>query len=405
MMRRSTCNRRWAALSRLGACAGLIGLSACASQPAARPESATEPQAGAAQSGSPIVVPQAIPRAIAQRQLFATGLLNPRGMQPLPSGALLVAEAGTGLPDDAQSGRLVQLVDLNGDGDVADEGERRPVLDHQPSKNILDIVRRDEVFGMGGIAEGDGTVLVGLAFFGGPSTVFEVSGDSATQWTKTHGNVNDLAYDARRKQWFAVGSTSDEIIRLRKGQGAERVIKLPPLENGQDAVPGYLRYDPLTDKIFVTLFSGSPEGEEGGLGVELQPRAGGIIAVDPDRGTFEWVIRGLSVPTDLEIAPDGTVYVLEFCDSFLDPAGTHEALLQRPNHGGFKRFSGRLLRIDRQQRAVALLAEGLDTPTNLALSGSTLYVAQGMGTPGRPIPGPHGVTPLTGFIESVALAP
>jgi hypothetical protein len=52
---------------------------------------------------------------------------------------------------------------------------------------------------------------------------------------------------------------------------------------------------------------------------------------------------------------------------------------------------------------VAVLAEGLDTPTNLVLSGSTLCVAQGMGTPGRPIPGPQGVTPLTGFIERVAV--
>ena len=234
---------------------------------------------------------------------------------------------------------------------VTDEGERRPVLEHQPSKNILNIVRRDEVFGMGGIAEGDGVVLAGLAFFGGPSTVFAVNGDSATPWTKTHGNVNDLAFDARRKQWFARRQHERRDRAPAAGQGRRaRAQDCRRSRTGRTPCRATSATTRSADKLFVSLFSGSPEGEEGGLGVELQPRAGGIIAVDPDRGTFEWVVSGLSVPTDLEIAPDGTMYVLEFCDAFLDPAATYEALVQRPNHGGFKRFSGRLLRIDRQQR-------------------------------------------------------
>lgn len=351
-------------------------------------------------------MPEQVPVALAERRLVATGLRNPRGLQPLPSGALLVAEAGTGVPGDELSGRLSRFEDRNGDGDYADEGEQHALLEGQPSKNILNIVRRDEVFGMAGMAAGEGVTLAGLAFFGGPSTVFRVDGDAVATWTTTHGNVNDLTFDPVRKQWFAVSSTSDEIVRLAPGAGAQRVLKVPPLANGQDAVPGYLRHDPVSGKLFVSLFTGSPEGEEGGLGVELQPRAGGIIAVDPDSGQFEWVVTGLTVPTDLEIAPDGTIYVLEFCDAFLDPAATHEDLLAKgPNHGGFRHFSGRLLRIDRRTRAVTLIAQGLDTPTNLVLEGPALLVAQGMGTPGRPIPGPDGVRPLTGFIERITLGP
>ena len=118
-------------------------------------------------------------------------------------------------------------------------------------------------------------------------------------------------------------------------------------------------------------------------------------------------MSGLTAPTDLEIGPDGQLYVLEFCDAFLDPLETREQMLAAPSHGGFRRFSGRLLRIDRSTGGVVVVAEGLDAPSNLALIqdeyGNGLLVAQGMGTPGRSIPGPQGVVPLRGFIERISL--
>jgi hypothetical protein len=43
-------------------------------------------------------------------------------------------------------------------------------------------------------------------------------------------------------------------------------------------------------------------------------------------------------------------------------------------------------------------------PTNLTQSDGALLVAEGMGTPGRLIPGAHGrPVALTGFIERIAL--
>jgi hypothetical protein len=215
--------------------------------------------------------------------------------------------------------------------------------------------------------------------------------------------LNDVAYDPTLRQWFAVSSTTDEVVRLHAGGGSERTVKIPPLPSGQDAVPGYLTYDSRGGELLVSLFSGSPEGEEGGTGVELVARAGGIIGVNPATKQFHWVVRGLSVPTDLEIAPDGSIYVLEFCDAFLDPVATRAALFERPSHGGFKRFSGRLLRIDRDRAEVTVVAQGLDAPTNLALGAGALYVAEGMGTPDREIPGPHGQQKLVGFIERISL--
>lgn len=349
---------------------------------------------------SAIDVPEAPEERLLSRVRVASGLANPRGMHVLPDGALLVSEAGTG---QEGSGRLLRLRDRDGDGDFEDDGEREVLLDRQPSRNIVDIVRRDEVFGMAGIAEGDGTVLATLAFFGGPTTIFRVSGDEVTQWGSTHGNLNDIAYDPTRHAWVATASTSDEIVRLREGGGVERLAKLPPLAQGQDAVPGYLRHEPGTGALLVSLFSGSPQGEEGGEGTELVPRAGVIVRVDPDTRGIETVVSGLTAPTGLEIGPAGEIYVLELCRSFLDAAPSIDAMRARPSHGGFEHFSGRLLRVDPRSRSVVVVADRLDTPTNLALAGRYLYVAQGMGTPGRPIPVARGSAPLEGFIERIEI--
>lgn len=389
---------RRAAACALSALLGCAGSSAAG--PAPRPQSQPQPQAT---PGAELTIPETPGVELLPRARVAAGLLNPRGMHRLPSGDLLVAEAGTGRPADGASGRLSRLHDANHDGDYLDAGERVVLLAEQPSRNILDVVRRDEVFGMAGIAEGGGVLLVSLAFFGGPSKLFAVAGDQVTPWGETHGNVNDLAFDPAQGAWFGVASTTDEVIKLQPGGGAARVLKLPPMPSGQDAVPGYLRHDPVSNQLVVSLFTGSPEGEEGGEGTELVPRAGALIAVDVPKRSFRFLVRGLSVPTDFEIAPDGSIYVLEFCDRFLDPIRTPAELDGGPSHGGFERFSGRLLRVERPSGRVTVVARQLDAPTNLTLAGGALYVSEGMGTPGRAIPGPNGPQPLEGFIERIEL--
>lgn len=383
--------------------AGCAGGSAAGPTQTPTPALGSNPDGHPAAQGVELVIPERPEVELLPRVRVAAGLLNPRGMHMLANGDLLVAEAGTGRPADGASGRLSRLRDANGDGDYLDEGERVALLADQPSRNILDVVRRDEVFGMAGIAEGGGVVLVSLAFFGGPSKVFAIAGEQVSPWGGTHGNVNDLAFDPSQGAWFGVASTTDEVIRLQPGSGASRVIKLPPLSSGQDAVPGYLRHDPVSNQLVVSLFSGSPEGEEGGDGTELVPRAGALIAVDVPTRSFRYLVRGLTVPTDFEIAPDGSIYVLEFCDRFLDPVRTPEDMARGPSHGGFARFSGRLLRVERPSGRVTVVADQLDAPTNLALAGDALYVAEGMGTPGRAIPGPNGPQALEGFIERIAL--
>jgi hypothetical protein len=380
--------------ARAGALAAALALGACAgtNQGSEHAE---------ANTGAAVEVPLAPARALRPRVKVASGLANPRGMHLNGDGTLLLSTAGTGEP---ASGALLRLHDNDGDGDYDDEGERTTLLDKQPSRNLFGIVRRDEVFGLAGIAEGAGSVLVSLADFGGPSKIFQVDGPKVTPWGSTHGNINDLAFDVRRGVWVGVSSTTDEIVQIKPGGGADRVVKFPPLASGQDAVPAYLRFDPRSGDVLVTLFSGSPEGEEGGEGTELVPRSASIVRVHAETRKVTPVVTGLTVPSDLEIDEDGSIYVLEFCDSFLDPVERAEDMQGGAMHGGFKRFSGRLLHISRDSGAVQVVADGLDAPTNLTRSGGSLYIAQGMGTPGRLIPGPDGKpVPLTGFIERIAL--
>ncbi len=334
-----------------------------------------------------------------ERERIADGLLNPRGML-LDRDTLMVAMAGRGLEKDQGTGSLVLLRDANGDRSLE---QRQPLLSDLPSRNILHIVRRDEVFGMADIARGGGNTLVSAAFFGGPSQIYRVEDGEVSLWNTVEGNINALTFDEKRGDWIAVSSSSEQVLRIFPDRPAEEILLIPDLPEGQDPVPGYVRYEPRTGKLLVSLFSGSPLGEENGDGTEIVPGAGGIIRVDPEDGTFEWVVAGLTAPTDIALDEQGRIYVLEFCTDFLDPVATRAEMWARPGHGGFKRFSGRLLRIDPGERTVALLADDLDGPTNLHVSGNSLLVAQGMGTPGRMIPGPDGNVRLTGFIERLEL--
>ncbi|HET8939313.1 MAG TPA: hypothetical protein VFN67_37970 [Polyangiales bacterium] len=381
---------------------GFAAIAACGQAGQQSPADARSAQLSAA-----VDVPASLPVSLLPRERVADKLANPRGLFMRADGTLLVSIAGTGDPANPMSGGIMRLRDTNGDGDMDDEGERSWLLEQQLSRNIFDLVRRDEVFGMAGMSQGGqggNDLLVSLAFFGGPSKIFRVDGDKVSPWGETHGNVNDLDYDSRRNAWVAVASTTDEMIELLPGGKSQRVAKFAPLKSGQDAVPSNLHFDAQSGDVLVTLFSGSPEGEEGGEGVELIPRAASIVSVHAETHEYKPVVTGLTVPTDLEIGPDGSIYVLEFCDAFLEPVSSREQMFGATLHGGFKRFSGRLLRVNRATHEVSVVAQGLDAPTNMTLANGYLYVAEGMGTPGRSIPGPDGkAIELQGFVERIKL--
>jgi len=358
------------------------------------------PLAAAHDRSTAIRIPATPVEALLPRARIATDLANPRGLLALADGTLMVALAGEGLENDPGTGSLTLLHDKTGDGIYE---TRADILNKLPSKNILELVRRDEVFGMADIAYGNNITLVSAAFFGGPSQIYEVSNTQATPWATVNGNINDLAYSEKENAWFAVSSSSEQLLQVSKNADAVEILEIPDLPEGQDPVPGYIQYEPTTGDVLVSLFSGSPLGEEGGDGTEIVKAAGGIIRVNTSDASFEWVVSGLTAPTDIALDSQGRLYILEFCSDFLDPVTTRQEMRSATTHGGFKRFSGRLMRVDLQSAKVELLADGLDGPTNLYLTADAIYVAQGMGTPGRPIPRGTAEIPLTGFIEKLTL--
>lgn len=348
-----------------------------------------------------IAIPAEIPLVALDRHKVAENLENPRGLLLIDDQTLMVALAGQGQERDKGTSSIALLRDATGDGVFETRNE---ILGNRPSKNIIELVRRDEVFGMADIATGNNTVLATAAFFGGPSQIFEVSDGTASLWSTVKGNINDITYSEQSHSWIAVSSSSEQLLRVGPDGFVKEILKIPDLPQGQDPVPGYVHYEPSTGSVLVSLFSGSPLGEEGGDGTEILHGAGGIIRVDTSDGSFEWVVSNLTAPTDIALDGQGRLYVLEFCSDFLDPVTSRDAMWEGSSHGGFKRFSGRLLRIDLLSGHTEVLATQLDGPTNLHLTAGAVFVSQGMGTPGREIPTGGGTVQLDGFIEKFALS-
>lgn len=337
-----------------------------------------------------------------QRTTVARGLHNPRGLVRDGDGVVL-AEAGTGDAKQPLTGRLLRLADRDGDRAYLEPDERRVLLDQQLSVNILNrlAMNRDEVFGLADVARGDGMTLVSAVDIMRGSTLYRVDGDGrVSPWGTTPGNANSLAFDPRRKRWYAVQSFENTVVEVGPQGRTRTVARLPPLERGQDAVPAAIVHEPATGALLVALFSGQIGGDTGGSGVDFVKGAGQIVRLDPDSGKTTVVVAGLTTPVDLAVGADGAIYVLEFCSSFLDPLKTAPSPDGAPSHGGFARYSGRLLRVDLGRREAVVLAQEIDLPTNVELEpGGSLLVSIGQGTPGRLIPGPRGPEPLEGRVE------
>ncbi|HEY2732796.1 MAG TPA: hypothetical protein VGI70_02375, partial [Polyangiales bacterium] len=98
-----------------------LALFACAASP---PLAASAPGT----RDVPIEVSQGPLVAELPRVKVATGLPNPRGLHVNADGSLFVAVAGTGDPNDPNTGGLWQLQDKNHDGDFDDADERSVLL-------------------------------------------------------------------------------------------------------------------------------------------------------------------------------------------------------------------------------------------------------------------------------------
>lgn len=332
--------------------------------------------------------------------LIAEGLLNPRGMCLQADGSLLLAEAGSGMTEHLFSGRISRFA----------PDARHPAM-YLPRETLTQGFRamnmqarmlRDEIMGLSDIACGGGRCLASQTDYVGGSRLLDLQHNPPEPVFHSRGNLNALCYHPTRRSWLAVKPDTNQLVEFCDGQEEQVLVQLPVLDQGQEAVPVTLVYEAQTDAVLISLFSGELHGDPARKGIDFANKAGRVIRVHPDSGQIEVVIRGLQLPTGLALGPEGELLVLELCSHVQQPLPLDwsGAVL----HGGFTRFSGRLLRCNLHSGDVAVLARGLDTPSNLCRVPGAVLVSEGMGLTGRQVPGPEdGSVALGGRLRRVQL--
>jgi DNA-binding beta-propeller fold protein YncE len=357
----------------------------------------------------------------------ASNLNNPRGVAIMPSGDMLVVEAGTGrdTPEEITgSGRILQLIDGNNDGDFDDPSdERRVRLDNQPSFNSLRIYQtgHDEPFGLSDILlMPDDRVLFtrdhpfaeagrntgGEGYYGDVGIfVLNTQREGATRLLKRSATLNSFAYDAVHDRFYITESGYNQVMVVSAADmenSADIAFRLPPLARGQQAVPAGIAVDPTTGDVLVALLSGFiyDYPQEGKMG--FMPGDAKVVRFDPETEQLSDELTNLTTAIDVTTDDRGNVFIVElttrwppvpmpFDFDLTDPTA-------RPDPGGYARFSGRVTMIPVDGSAPVVLADGLDTPTNITFYDESLYISTGLGTPGRNILSPDGVQPVTGIV-------
>lgn len=348
----------------------------------------------------PLQIPAHPNETLRPSTVIAEGLLNPRGVCVQADGSLLLAEAGSGLPEQMFSGRISRLrPDPHVPGTYL---QREVVADGFRSMNMQARMLRDEIMGLSDIACGEGRCLASQTDYVEGSKLLDLQYTPPEPVFHSRGNLNALCYHPTRRSWLAVKPDTNQLVEFVVGQDERVLVHLPELAQGQEAVPVTLVYEPATDAVLISLFSGELRGDPTRQGIDFVDKAGQVIRVYPDSGRIDLLISGLQLPTGLALCPKGNVLVLELCDRLQQP------LLPDWNgdarHGGFTRFTGRLLSCHLPTAQVNVLARDLDTPSNLCVVQDAVLVSEGMGLTGRPLPTPdHRIVPLTGRLRRVLL--
>ena len=359
----------------------------------------------------PLTIPQEVQYQPCRSEILIRNLNNPRGLRLKQDGSLLLVEAGNGNDNGNDqtpaSGRLLQFK-VNEDGgflaaEILTSGFR--------SMNMQSRMCRDEIFGLADIAYGGGRWLLSETNYVSGSRIMDVTTLPPVSMIESRGNLNALCYHPQRKSWLTVKPDTNQAIEFIEGQPEKVLANLPDLASGQHAVPVTLLLDQSmseekTQPVLISLFSGELQtaaGEAEKTGINFQRGAGKILRLDLDSGALSSVVEGLTLPTGLAFTTQGQLLALELCEDFYQPMPP-DHVPAFAWHGGFQRYSGRLLSIDMQTGVVTCLARQLDTPSNLCVTGDTVLISEGMGLPGRLIPDMHGEpTPLQGYVRKLYL--
>lgn len=330
--------------------------------------------------------------------VVADGLQNPRGVCQKPDGSLLLVEAGSGDAKTPFSGRLLHLKP-----DPVQTGrylQPEVLLCGFRSMNMQARMFRDEIMGLSDIASGQGRYLLSQTDYVEGSKILDITSEVPEPVFRSRGNLNSLCFHPKRNSWLAVKPDTNQLIEFIEGQPEQVLAELPALALGQEAVPVTLVYEAKTEAVLISLFSGELRQSADKQGTDFAEKAGQVIRVYPATGQIETLVTGLNLPTGLALTAQGKLLVLELCQQVLQPLMPQWA--GEVLHGGFQRFSGRLFSCDLNTGEILVLATQLDTPSNLCLVQGGVLISEGMGLPGRLIPGPDGkIQPLDGTLRFV----
>lgn len=344
--------------------------------------------------------------------LVATGLENPRGIAVMPDGRLLVIEAGTGFDSIdplEDTGKLSIFDDLNGDGDYDDEGERTRIFQFIPSYNAINMfgTLRDEVGGAGDIVLlEDGRVFYTHDDPFEKVSIVEVSpeGRNVDDLLIGDATMNAIAYDLEDEVMYVLESGYNRLSAVTLDGDHNVIADFPFMPHFQQPVPAGLAIDVRNGDLLVALFSGQLF-DYYGTSLSFMPGDAKIVRVDPETGNQSDEITGLTTAVDVAVDEAGNIFVVQMTTAW--PA----AMMPRnfdlydpespPDPGGYIRFTGRVTMYPADDGEAVILADGLDTPTNITYADGVLYVSTGQGTPGRRILGPDGLTTIEGRIYRI----
>ncbi len=103
--------------------------------------------------------------------------------------------------------------------------------------------------------------------------------------------------------------------------------------------------------------------------------------MNPETGQFTDEIAGLTTAIDVAMDRTGNVFVVEMASAFVVPFPSKFDFFDPDApalHGGYQRFSGRITLYPADGGPPRVLADELDTPTNIAVGpDGALYVSTG----------------------------
>lgn len=359
--------------------------------------------------------------------IIANNLNSPRGVAVMSDGSLIVIEAGDGAtsPGDGHgSGQITRLTDFNQDGDFNDEGERTTLFNDVVSYNSLNLFRtgHDEVFGLGDIAVlPDGRIFYTKDdpfavrdhntpdLYNGDTGIFILDAETGESETfiNRSATLNALTFDQEHELFYTTESGFNRIASSTLSGEVEVVVELPTLSHDQQPVPAGIAIDPTTGDVLVALFSGFVY-DYYETTITFMPGDARIMRYKPTTGELLDEITGLTTAIDLAVDPEGNIYVVELNTAWPPPFMPYKFDLHDPNAlpdpGGYARFTGRVTKYPAGGGEPIILANGLDTPTNITYTDGAVYVSAGLGTPGRRILGPTGLTLIEGVIYQINLS-